>query len=219
MMDAPHAKDRRTHTHTHTHTHPPTPSLGAPALPAVSLAEWAETVPAYAVCTFELRRGTTQWYVQPTSWRPLREASQPAAPAPPAPPAPPGQRYFVIKDDVASPLIEVAGVQHLGAVAQLLTGGAEGAPARVWGSIGGHAWRPLATELIAAAVQATSEGRAVGAVAGVVAPLPRDLPRLAVVLQLATLPAGSDAEVLARLQRGETVCIASVPQRMMRDNT
>jgi hypothetical protein len=122
----------------------------------------------------------------------------------------------VIKEDAASPLIEVAGVQHLGAVAQLLTGGAEGAPARVWGTIGGHAWRPLATELIAAAVQATSEGRAVGAVAGVVAPqpLPRDLPRLAVVLQLATLPPGSDAEVLARLLRGETVRIAGVPQRL-----
>src|SRR5260370_26716337 len=153
MMDAPHAKDRRTHTHTHTCTPTPTPSpsLGAPALPAVSLAEWAETVPAHAACTFELRRGTTQWSVQPTSWRPLRQASQP--PAPPAPPAPPGQRYFVIQDDAACPLIEVAGVQHLGA------------PARVWGTIGGHAWRPLATELIAAAVQATSEGRAVGAVA------------------------------------------------------
>ena len=192
-----------------THTHAPS----AP-LPTVSLAEWAETVPAHAVCTFELRRGTTQWSVQPTSWRPLRQASQPAAPAPP------GHRYFVIKDDAASPLIEVAGVQHLGAVAQLLTGGAEGAPARVWGIIGGHPWRPLAVELIAAAVQATSEGRAVGAVGAVVRavgavgapqpqPLPRDLPRLAVLLQLATLPPGSDAEVLARLLRGETVCIAS----------
>src|SRR5258706_7123740 len=192
-----------------THTHAPS----AP-LPTVSLAEWAETVPAHAVCTFELRRGTTQWSVQPTAWRPCREASQPA------PPAPPSQRYFVIQDDAASPLIEVAGVPHLGAVAQLLTGGAEGAPARVWGTIGGHAWRPLATELIAAAVQATSEGRAVGAVVGVVRavgapqPLPRDLPRLAVVLQLATLPPGSDAEVLVRLLRGETVCIASVPQRL-----
>src|SRR5258706_5763437 len=202
-----------------THTHAPS----APALPAVSLAEWAETVRAHAVCTFELRRGTTQWSVQPTAWRPLRQASQPAAP--PAPPAPPSQRYFVVKDDAASPLIEVAGVPHLGAVAQLLTGGAEGAPARVWGTIGGHAWRPLATELIAAAVQATSERRAVGAVGAVVRavgavgapqpqPLPRDLPRLAVVLQLATLPPGSDAEVLARLLRGETVCIASVPQRL-----
>src|SRR5712691_8799734 len=139
MMDAPHAKDRRTHTHTHTCTPTPSPSLGAPALPAVSLAEWAETVPAHAACTFELRRGTTQWSVQPTSWRPLRQASPPA---PPAPPAPPSQRYFVIKDDAASPLIEVAGVQHLGAVAQLLTDGAEGAPARVWGTIGAHPWRP-----------------------------------------------------------------------------
>src|SRR5258708_21511053 len=182
MMDAPHAKDQRTHTHTpthtHTHTHPctstPTPSIGAPALPAVSLAEWAETVPAHAVCTFELRRGTTQWSVQPTSWRPLREASQPAAP--PAPPAPPSHRYFVIKDDDASPLIEVAGVQHLGAVAELLTGGAEGAPARVSGTIGAPPWRPLALELIAAAVQATSQGRAVGVVAAVPGPPTAALP-------------------------------------------
>src|SRR5258706_11662568 len=160
-----------------THTHAPS----AP-LPTVSLAEWAETVPAHAVCTFELRRGTTQWSVQPTSWRPLRQASQPAAPAPP------GHRYFVIKDDAASPLIEVAGVQHLGAVAQLLTGGAEGAPARVWGIIGGHPWRPLAVELIAAAVQATSEGRAVGAVAGVLAPPPPAPPPPAGVLPLPTPP-------------------------------
>src|SRR5258708_25982271 len=120
MMES---EDTESHDYTRslTHTHAP----GAPALPAVSLAEWAETVPAHAVCTFELRRGTTQWSVQPTSWRPLRQASQPAAPAPP------GHRYFVIKDDAASPLIEVAGVQHLGAVAQLLTGRAAGAPASV----------------------------------------------------------------------------------------
>src|SRR5258706_320110 len=184
-------------------------SASAPALPAVSLAEWAETVPAHAVCTFEVQHGTTQWCVQPTSWRPLREASQPALPAPP------GHRYFVIKDDAACPLIAVAGVQHLGAVAELLTGGAEGSPARVWGTIGGHPWRPLATELIAAAVQATSEGRAVGAVGAVgEQPLPRDLPRLAVVLQLATLPPASDAEGLVRLLRGETVRIAGRPERL-----
>jgi hypothetical protein len=65
-------------------------------------------------------------------------------------------------------------------------------------------------------MQATSEGRAVGVVGAVGAPqpLPRALPRLAVVLQLATLPPNTDAEVLARLLRGETVCIASVPQRL-----
>src|SRR5262245_38742431 len=86
---------------TNTHTYSP----GAP-LPEVSLAEWAETVPAHAVCTFEVQHGTTQWSVQPTSWRPLREASQPAQP---------GRRYIVLKVDPASPQIDVCTVDQLGA--------------------------------------------------------------------------------------------------------
>jgi hypothetical protein len=174
-------------------------------LPEVSLAEWAATVPAHGVCTFEVQRGATQWSVEPASWRPEQEAT-----------AQPCHRYIVLTVDPDYPLIDVSTVDQLGAVAEVLTNGAEGAPARVWGAIGCHPWRPLALDLVAAALQATSEGRAVGVFAE---PLPRDFPRLAVLLQLATLHPSNDDDVLARLLRGETVQIASALQRLTRGST
>src|SRR5262245_59040587 len=93
------------------------------SLPHVWLADWAETVPAHGLCTFELQRGAMHWSAEPASWRPERDMTQTSQRY---------SRYIVIKVDHTCPQIDSSTKGQLGAVAEMLTDSVEGAPAWVW---------------------------------------------------------------------------------------
>src|SRR5258706_466147 len=164
---------------------------------AVTLAEWVQTAPVYGWCTFEYTsRAGNQWSVEP--------------------PTPGCRDYLTIlhatvrsaPDSDAAAWVEQSRypLTQLRALAERMAGpGAT--PERITGSVGCVPWRPLASELLGAATTAVCKGRARGPYG---AALPRDLPRLAIMLYLASLAPEQEACVLAALQQGEdAVCIGA----------
>ncbi len=168
-----------------------------PPASAVTLAEWGETVPVYGWCTFEYTtRAGNQWSVEPP---------------------PPGCRdYLAIlhatirsaPDFGAAAWVEQSRypLTHLHVLTERMAGpGAT--PERINGTVGCVPWCPLASELLGAATTAVCQGWARGPYG---AALPRDLPRLAIMLLLATLAPEQEACVLAALQQGkDAVCIGA----------
>src|SRR5258708_30758664 len=121
-----------------------------PHAPTVTLAEWGETVPAYGWCTFEYTtRAGNHWTVEPP---------------------PPGCRdYLAIlhANSRCAPAFDAAawGEQSRYPMTQLRVlsermAGPGATPERITGSVGCVAWRPLASELVGAAVAAGCHGRA-----------------------------------------------------------